>query len=542
MELSSKGKVVLVEKMPALGGTTIRSKGFLWSVGSSINKSTGKGLSGDELLKYYKEKAGDANFNEPLLKKMIDISGETIDHLIELGVPFSKEKLTPGTPNYPELLCLTTEGEGPALVSKFKELLKQNNVEVLMNTQATDLIIEDGKINGVTVESNGKKSNIIAQKTILATGGFVRSKELMSEYNKEFIDNVPFSGIGSTGDGITMALKADAQLVGDGVLGIWGMNADYGYVGDIGSLVRQTAFYVNKDGNRFVNEKRYYAEVHKELNKIKDKLAYGLFDSSDDKLVANLEKANAEGLSVKADSIEELAKSLNVDANNLKATVDKYNNAKAKGEDGEFGIKNAVMTPILKAPFYAVEVRPTIIGTIKGLKVNENTEVLNSKNEPIPNLYATGELIIGNFVNKEYPSTGTVVATAIYSGKIAADNASMGVESKYSSSQQSQKEDTQDQNSQVKKADTVYKDGVYIGESKGMNDAVKVEVTVKDKVILSVKILSSKETSGISDPAIEKIPNDIVNANSPEVDIVSGASNTSKGIIEAVKIALENAQ
>lgn len=541
LELSSKGKVVLVEKMPALGGTTIRSKGYLWSVDSSINKSTGKGLSGDELLKYYKEKAGEANFNEPLFKKMIDVSGGTIDHLIELGIPFSKENLVPGTPNYPELLCLTVEGEGPALISKFKELVKQNNVEILMDTQATDLIFENGQVNGVVAESNGKKFNIIAQKTILATGGFVRSKELMSEYNKEFIDNVPFSGIGSTGDGITMASKADAQLVGDGVLGIWGMNEDYGYVGDIGSLVRQTAFYVNKDGNRFVNEKRYYAEVHKELNKIQDKLAYGLFDSSDDKMVANLEKAYAEGLSVKADSIEELAKNLNVDAKNLKAAVDKYNNAKAKGEDGEFGIKNAVMTPILKAPFYAVDVRPTIIGTIKGLKVNENTEVLNSKNEAIPNLYATGELIIGNFVNNEYPSTGTVVATAIYSGKIAADNASMGVESKYKA-EQTQKENTPNNTTEVKKADTVYKDGVYTGESKGMNDAVKVEVTVKNNVISSVKVLGSKETSGISDPAIEKIPNDIVNANSPEVDIVSGASNTSKAIIEAVKIALENAK
>lgn len=542
LELSSKGKVVLLEKMPALGGTTIRAKGYLWSVDSSINKSTGKGLRGEELLNYYKEKAGAEHFNQPLMQRMIDVSGETIDHLIELGVPFSKENLVPGTPNYPELLCLTVEGEGPALISKLKELFLKNNGEILLNTKATDLLIKDGQVNGVVAENNGKSFNILAQKTILATGGFVRSEDMMSKYNKEFIDNVRFSGIGSTGDGITMAQKADAQLVGDGVLGIWGMNEDYGYVGDIGSLVRQTAFYINKNGNRFVNEKRYYAEVHKELNKLQDKLAYGLFDSTNQAMVTNLEKAHKEGLSVKADSIEDLAKALNVDVNNLTTTVQKYNAAKAKREDGEFGIKNAVMTPLLKAPFYAVDVRPTLIGTIKGLKVNENTEVLNSKNEPIPNLYATGELIIGNFVNNEYPSTGTVIATGVYSGKIAADTASKGVQSKYTGGQQGTKVVNQDSSAKVKKADTVYKDGVYLGESKGMNDAVKVEVTIKDHVIASVKILSSKETSGISDPAIEKIPNDMVNANSPDVDIVSGASNTSKGIIAAVKAALENAK
>ena len=97
----------------------------------------------------------------------------------------------------------------------------------------------------------------------------------MKEYNPDFADNVRFSGLGTTGDGIEMALKTGAQLTGNGVLGIWGLNENYGYVGNIGSLVRLTAFYINKDGNRFVNEKRYYAEVHQELNKIQDKTAYG---------------------------------------------------------------------------------------------------------------------------------------------------------------------------------------------------------------------------------------------------------------------------
>lgn len=540
LELSTKGKVILLEKMPALGGTTIRSKGYLWSVDSSINKSTGKGLTGEELLNYYKEKAGATNFNEPLFQKMIDVSGEAVDSLIDKGMPFNKEKLVPGTPNYPELLCLTVDGEGPALIAKFKELLKENNVEILMNTAAMDIIIKDGEVKGVVAEKDGKTFNILSQRTILATGGFVRSSELMEEYNKEFVDNIPFTGVGSTGDGIVMAKKADAQLVGDGVLGIWGMNEDYGYVGDIGSLVRQTAFYINKDGNRFVNEKRYYAEVHKELNKIQDKLSYGLFDSSNPDLVANLEKANSENLSVKADTIEELAEKLKVDAENLKAAVEQYNKDYEEGKDGEFGIPNAVMTPILKAPFYAVNVRPTIIGTIKGLKVNENTEVLNTKNEPIPNLYATGELIIGNFINNEYPSTGSVVAAAIYSGKIAADSASQGITRKYNSDV-SETDEVKD-NVSLEKSDTKYKDGVYPGESKGMNDMIKVEVTVKDSVISEVKVLSHNETAGISDPALKDIPARIVQTNSHEADVVSGATKTSNGIIEAVKIALESAK
>ena len=97
-------------------------------------------------------------------------------------------------------------------------------------------------------------------------------------------------------------------------------------------------------------------------------------------------------------------------------------------------------------------------------------------------------------------------------------------------------------NVSLEKSDTKYKDGVYSGESKGMNDMIKVEVTVKDSVVSEVKVLSHNETAGISDPALKDIPARIVQTNSPEADVVSGATKTSNGIIEAVKIALESAK
>ena len=504
-----------------------------------FKQSNGQGLNGSTNVRLLQGKAGAENFNAELFQAMLDVSGSVVDDLLQKGMPFSKEKLIAGTPNYPQLLCLTVDGEGPAMVAKFKELLEKSSVEVLLNTRAAELIIKDGAVQGVVAEKDGKKYNIFAQKTVLATGGFAKSKELMAKYNKEFADNVAFCGTGNTGDGITMALAAGAQLTGNGVLGIWGMNDYYGYVGDIGSLVRQTAVYVNKEGKRFVNEKRYYAEVHKELNKITDKLAYGIFDSSNPAFVANLEKALAENLSVKADSLEALAAKLNIDAANFKSAIESYNTAYAAGEDGDFGIKNKVMTPVLKAPFYAVEVRPTIIGTIKGLKVNEKAQVLNAKNEAIPNLYATGELIIGNFVNNEYPTTGTVLSTCLYSGKIAADNASKDTTSKYSASS-SKKMTAATQ--KAKKSNTVYKDGVYTAEAKGMNGPVKVEVSVEGKKIAAVKVVSHSETPGISDPAFDVIPAAMVKANSFEVDSVSGATMTSKALIEAAKLALKDAR
>ena len=147
-------------------------------------------------------------------------------------------------------------------------------------------------------------------------------------------------------------------------------------------------------------------------------------------MVENLEKGVSEGLVVKANTIEELADLLKVNKDNLVGTVNKYNEAFNSGNDAEFGLKNKQMTPMLKAPFYAYDVKPTIIGTIKGVKVN----------------------------------------------------------------------------------------------------------------ISKVEILDSKDTAGISDAAIEKLPEMIVSKNSPEVDSISGATSTSDAIKEAVTEALKQAK
>jgi hypothetical protein len=76
------------------------------------------------------------------------------------------------------------------------------------------------------------------------------------------------------------------------------------------------------------------------------------------------------------------------------------------------------------------------------------------------------------------------------------------------------------------------------GSAAGHNGEIGVEVTLTDGVITDVKVVSHSETAGISDPAIERVPKEIVAKNSAEVDAVSGATDTSEGIMAAVKAAL----
>ena len=85
----------------------------------------------------------------------------------------------------------------------------------------------------------------------------------------------------------------------------------------------------------------------------------------------------------------------------------------------------------------------------------------------------------------------------------------------------------------------VYTPGAYVGVSEnGMGGKLTVEVTVDENAITAVEVTGHAETAGISDPAIEKIPAAIKEANSTEVDSISGATITSDAIKEAVANAL----
>ncbi|WP_027338808.1 FMN-binding protein [Halonatronum saccharophilum] len=83
-----------------------------------------------------------------------------------------------------------------------------------------------------------------------------------------------------------------------------------------------------------------------------------------------------------------------------------------------------------------------------------------------------------------------------------------------------------------------FEDGIYLGSGRGHQGDIEVEVVVGDGSISEVNVLSHNDTAGIADGAIEGISDAIIEGQSVEVDAVSGATNTSNGIIDAVKDAL----
>lgn len=87
-----------------------------------------------------------------------------------------------------------------------------------------------------------------------------------------------------------------------------------------------------------------------------------------------------------------------------------------------------------------------------------------------------------------------------------------------------------------------WNDGTYEGVAEGLQDGIKVSVTVAKGKISDVQIVEHNESPGVSDPALEKIPAEIIEKQSYEVDVISGVTYTSDGIKKAVEAALNQAK
>lgn len=90
-------------------------------------------------------------------------------------------------------------------------------------------------------------------------------------------------------------------------------------------------------------------------------------------------------------------------------------------------------------------------------------------------------------------------------------------------------------------ADSNFTPGIYEGVGQGHNGEITVEVEVDSEEILSIEVIDHKESEGISDTAIEKIPEAVLEGQTLAVDVIAGVTKTSEGLLEAISTALEEA-
>lgn len=377
-------KVVLVEKMPFLGGNTQISATGITASDTILHRESGITFTVEDHIKRTMSIGKDVP-NLELVTLLAESSSDAVDWLISLGLEYKvKSQEEP-------FWILPVEGHyGSQLVAALKnEAAKYENLEIKVENKATELILSNGAVSGAVIETSNGTYTVYAKSVILATGGLNNSPEMIAEYNPKYSGiHTGMTTPGATGDGIAMALEVGANLVDMEHFQVrpLSLNGEW-YNEKIMSTEGKGGILVNLDGIRFTNETLTPKELVTEILSQKDRTAYFIFDqemaeTSDGK------KAVSKGTPTQADTIEELAVLIGMDPATLKKTVEDYNN----GIDA-FG--RATMGKITAAPFYAVNTKPSNHYTMGGVEINKDAQVIGVNGQPIPGLFAAGEVVGG---------------------------------------------------------------------------------------------------------------------------------------------------
>ena len=437
--LAQLGKsVILVEKSGFLGGAISVSGGNQVVMGSQLQVDNGVADDSVESMVADFEANGANKNNKEILTLFAENVGATTDWLVaSCGITFEEGLHQLGEYSHNRELAYT--GGGAGFAEAMRKAVEEAGVQVLLNTKAESLIADNGTVTGVKAASSDADYTLTAGNVVLATGGYGANKDMLTDEMKSALYYGPAS---STGEGIQMAQAVGAQTA----------NMEYGkrYPNGIevsegmakstiaGNIVGWTmsAILVNKDGNRVVNEKASNRTILEEELKQEGGELYLLLDAETfeawkAKLApagisdADIEKyleANGTTTPVFAhgETLEEAAAAAGINADNLKATVEKYNGFVAKGSDDDFGRAATYLTKTIgEGPYYIVEQKPRFATTMGGLVINTSMQVLNEAGEPISGLYAAGENC-GQVMGDDSPS-GANNAWALTSGKLAAD-------------------------------------------------------------------------------------------------------------------------
>ena len=422
--------VILVEKMPMVGGNTIISGGEMAAPGNWLQE---KESIEDSKEQFYQDilKGGD-NENDPELVRVLADNATTDAEWLknEIGVTFEDYMLFFGGHSVKRSL-VPKDASGVELIQKLSAKAEEVGVITHLNTAATELVQEDGKVVAVKANFDGKEITYKASNgVILATGGFGSNLDMRIKYNEEMNEKIlSTNSVGSTGDGITMAEKLGAQLVDMEYIQTYPTcDPETGtllYVGDV--RLEGRSILVNKEGKRFVEELERRDVISKATVAQTDSVSYMFWDEASMEASKVNVKHKKEydnlierGILVKADTIEDAAAHFGIDAEELKKTVANYNEYAANGKDLEFN-KRGELVAFTDGPYYIMKSRPAIHHTMGGIKINTNAEVLNTAGEVIDGLYAAGE-VTGDIHGTNRLGSDAIADITVF-GRVAGRNA-----------------------------------------------------------------------------------------------------------------------
>jgi succinate dehydrogenase/fumarate reductase flavoprotein subunit len=403
--------------------------------------------------------------NEDLLWLYMNKSGAALEWLLDMAGDEVECKLFGGNYRGPDF----TEYAGTHIVMKKPDCKKyktfgafmyceiceydavEHGAKILRSTAAKYLEKKDGRVSAViALGQDGKYRRYTgARGVVLATGDIAGNPEMLEKFSPNGLlpkKNGSFPPGSNLGEGHMMGYWAGGAFEN----APWALSLHL-----IGFAMYSFFFlHVNRQGIRFMNEDTWVqAKALRILNQKNGEFAYSVFDSRWFEDLTRLaqfgggqftdplqhlygEPWNSErndvkraidvyvqrGLCCRADTIEELAAQMDVPADALRATIERYNELYYKGDDCDYGKRTILLTPVNEPPYYALKVGPALLTVFGGLLIDTSMRVLDKEREPIPGLLAVGNAS-GGLYGVDYPLllNGNSIGRALTWAREAAD-------------------------------------------------------------------------------------------------------------------------
>ena len=529
--------VVIVEKTGMAGGNTTRSTGGLNASETTFQDrdaiEDSNQLFIDDTMK------GGKNINDPeLVKYMAENSAEALYWVNDMGADLTVVGLFGGASVKRIHRPSDTSAVGPVLVKTLLSVVEKNNIPVLYNTKAEEIITDaNGAVSGVKVTDAEGTYTINCKAVIIATGGFGANSEMVEKLNANLKGFGTTNVAAATGDGIAMGTAIGAATVDMEQIQTHPTVHPETQTMYTEAVRGNGAIIVNKEGARFTNEMGTRDVVSAAILEQTDGQAWLIFDEAVRKSLKAIEGYISAGIVFQSETIEGLAAEIGADPATLSATMAKFADDVKAGNPDEFG-RAGLELPLTEANFYACMVAPAIHHTMGGLKINTAAEVLNEEGNAIAGLFAAGEVTGGvHGANRLGGNAETdIVVFVKAAGTSACDYVAANGGHTEATIVVEKVEET------VKpEVEANFKDGTYTAVGTGIGGDVEVIAEVKDGEIVSITLGQHGETEGIFEGAVDGVIPEIIKGQTTEVDVVSGATITSNAIIEAVEDIMNQA-
>ena len=395
--------VVLLEKMPAVGGNSLISGAEMNAAKNWVQPKLGINDDSPELHAEDTYKGGDMKGDMKVINVMthnaLDAALWCRDYL---GVRFEDDNLFFFGGHSRKRALIPVGHTGTEFITKFQAKADELGIPVITNMKMTDLILDkDGRVSGVKATMNGAEYTFNAKGgVVLATGGFGANPQMVKKYNPKIDERfMTTDAPGTTGEALYIAEKAGAELVNMGYIQTYPIcDPISGVIELIADSRFDGAIMLNQEGKRFVEELDRRDVLSEAILKQTGGYCWVLWNDNIGKIsntvgthTTEYDAFTKQGIMATCDDLKCIADFTKIPFDQLKKTVDRVTSMAGKGNDKDFHHRGGLMD-MSQGKYYVIKAVPSTHHTMGGIRINEKAQALTKEGKVIPGLWAAGEV------------------------------------------------------------------------------------------------------------------------------------------------------